>query len=217
MNWLFYVFHFHTIQCVFVCIHFTQENFTIDGPKYHFRAKYNICKRKSEKWSRLLTEQEQRDRSQYAFFPSAKGRAHWMYYIIHRAKMLQPGMQVYTQRKFIRLQLDKYIEENRASDKIAVFLTRKLPSLILLGAAQMAPNSPIGIKKRLRCPGVRRLLNSFKKLNNCVVRRIQYFANVWEMLPAIRSTYQKRPIQGVSWMHSECNKHNWQTPEQSDC
>lgn len=84
-------------------------------------------------------------------------------------------MQVYTTRKFIHLSLDKYIEENRASDKIAAFLTRKMPSLILLGAAEMAPNSPIGIKKRLRCPGVRKLTNSFKKLNNCVVRKVDEY------------------------------------------
>ena len=98
-----------------------------------------------------------------------------MNYIEHRVKMLKPGMEVYTQRKYIRLNLDKHIEEHRASDCIAAFLTRKLPSLIFLGAAQMAPNSPIGIKKRLRCPGVRKLLNSFKKLHNCVVVMVDEF------------------------------------------
>lgn len=74
--------------------------------------------------------------------------------------MMQPGMQVYTMRKYIHLRLDKHIEENRASDRIAAFLTRKLPSLIFIGSANIAPNSPIGIKKRLRCPGVRKLMNS---------------------------------------------------------
>ncbi|XP_055302910.1 uncharacterized protein LOC129568699 [Sitodiplosis mosellana] len=146
-----------------------EENITIDGPKYHFRAKYGKRKRKSEKWLRLFTELEQHDRNQYPFYPSPKGASNWMSYIEHRVKMLQPGMEVYTARKYIRLNLDKHIEETRASDTIAAFLTRKLPSLIFLGAAQMAPNSPIGIKKRLRCPGVRKLLNSFKKLHNCVV------------------------------------------------
>lgn len=98
-----------------------------------------------------------------------------MNYIEHRVKMMKPGMNVYTQRKFIRLRFDKYVEENRASDSIAAFLTRKLASLIFIGAAQMAANSPIGIKKRLRCPGVRKLMNSFKKLNNCVVRFVDEF------------------------------------------
>lgn len=84
-------------------------------------------------------------------------------------------MQVYTKRKFIRLSLDKHIEETRASDRIAAFLTRKMPSLIFFGAAESAPNSPIGIKKQLRCPGVRKLLNSFKKLNNCIVRMVDEY------------------------------------------
>ncbi|XP_055310390.1 uncharacterized protein LOC129573626 [Sitodiplosis mosellana] len=125
-----------------------EENITIDGPKYHFRAKYGKRKRKSEKWLRLFTELEQHDRNQYPFYPSPKGASNWMSYIEHRVKMLQPGMEVYTARKYIRLNLDKHIEETRASDTIAAFLTRKLPSLIFLGAAQMAPNSPICIKKR---------------------------------------------------------------------
>lgn len=98
-----------------------------------------------------------------------------MSYITHRVKMLQPGMKVFTTRKFIRLRLDKHIEENRASDRIAAFLTRTLASLIFIGSANMAANSPIGIKKRLRCPGVRKLMNSFKKLNNCVVRFVDEF------------------------------------------
>lgn len=123
----------------------------------------------------MFTEQENHDRKQYLYFPSAKGRLNWEYYIKHRVKMMGPGMQVYTARKYIRLRLDKYIEETRASDKIAVRLTRNLASLIFLGAAQMAPNSPIGIKKRLRCPGTRKLLASFKKLGNCIVRMIDEY------------------------------------------
>lgn len=81
-------------------------------------------------------------------------------------------MQVYTQRKFIRLRFDKHIEEHRASDSIARILTKNLASLIFIGAANMAPNSPIGIKKRLRCPGVRKLVNSFRKLGNCCIRMV---------------------------------------------
>lgn len=153
----------------------TQENFTIDGPKYHFRAKYGKRKRKSEKWTKQFIELEQQDRSRYVFFPSPKGRLNWMSYIVHRVKMMQPGMQVFSMRKYIHLRLDKYIEENRASDRIAAFLTRKLPSLIFIGSANMAANSPIGIKKRLRCPGVRKLINSFKKLGICVIRLIDEF------------------------------------------
>ncbi|XP_031620919.1 uncharacterized protein LOC116339277 [Contarinia nasturtii] len=98
-----------------------------------------------------------------------------MCYIAYYVKMMKPAMAVYTTRKFIRLRLDKYIEENRASDKIAASLTKKKSALVFIGAAQIAPNSPIGIKKRLRCPGLRRLLNSFKKLGNCIVRLVDEY------------------------------------------
>lgn len=129
-----------------------------------------------DKWSQLFTEQQQRDRASYWFMASPKGQKyHWKNYITHMVKMMQPGMKVYASHKYLRVRFDKYVEETRACDRIAVFLTRKLPSLILLGAAQMAPNSPIGIKKQLRCPGTRRLLNSLKKLNNCVVRFVDEF------------------------------------------
>lgn len=89
--------------------------------------------------------------------------------------MMQDGMSVYATRKYARLSFDKHVESNRASDKTAAALTNKKPSMIYLGAAQMAPNSPIGIKKRLRCPGTRKLLVSFKKLGNCVVRFVDEY------------------------------------------
>jgi len=161
---------------IYIIVGITQENFTIDGPKYHWRAKYGMRERKSKKWRERFIEQQELDQKSYPFYPSPKGSTnHWMNYIEHRVKMMRPGMIVYCQRKFIRLRFDKYVEENSASDRIAAFLTRKLPSLIFIGAAQMAPNSPIGIKKRLRCPGVRKLMNSFRKFNNCVVRLVDEY------------------------------------------
>lgn len=122
-----------------------------------------------------FTQLEQDDRKRYPFFPSAKGRSHWMIYIEHRLKMMTNGMSVYSSRKYRRLRLDKYIEENRASDLIAAWLTLKKACLIFIGAAEMAPNSPIGIKKRLRCPGVRRLVRSFNKLGKSVIRFVDEF------------------------------------------
>lgn len=84
-------------------------------------------------------------------------------------------MAVYATQKYARLSFDKYVESNRASDQFAVQLTRKQTSMVYLGAAQMSPNSPIGIKRRLRCPGTRKLLASFKKLGNCVVRFVDEY------------------------------------------
>lgn len=50
---------------------------------------------------------------------------------------------------------------------IAKYLKLKKKCLILIAAAGMSPISPIGVKKRLRCPGARKLLASIKNLENC--------------------------------------------------
>lgn len=123
-----------------------------------------------------FTNQEQQQlRSYHWVIPSPKGKRSWKHFIDFRLAMMMRGMAVYATRKYARLSFDKYVESNRASDKYAAQLTQKQPSIIYLGAAQMAPNSPIGIKKRLRCPGTRKLLVSFKKLGNCVVRFVDEY------------------------------------------
>lgn len=61
-------------------------------------------------------------------------------------------MDAYTTTKYTRLQFDKYIESNRASDKVAAMLTNREPTLIHLGGAQTPPNSPIKIKKTCKSP-----------------------------------------------------------------
>lgn len=123
-----------------------------------------------------LIEREQQDRESYQIYPSPKGADSYENYIQHRIRMLTPAMQVYGQRKFVKLSLDKYIEENRASDRIALRLTENRPTIAFIGSATMAANSPIGIKRRLRCPGTRRLVRSFKKLGNVIVR----FVDEWK-------------------------------------
>lgn len=122
--------------------------------------------KREKKWTRDFTIAEQNDRNNrrlYPEIPSPMGR-NWLLYIHHRLKMLRKGMAVYTTTKYTRLQFDKYIESNRASDRTAAMLTGGHPSLIHLGNAEIAANSPISIKKHMRCPGTRKLIRSFNKL-----------------------------------------------------
>lgn len=57
-------------------------------------------------------------------------------------------------------------------------ITNKEPSIVMLGAAEMNPNRPIGIKRKEQCPGVRKLLNSIKKLGHSLVMFIdEYFTS----------------------------------------
>ncbi|XP_055317515.1 uncharacterized protein LOC129576423 [Sitodiplosis mosellana] len=155
-----------------------EENITIAGPTYHWRAKGSKRRQKEERWQRTFKEQQQRDLRSYPVVPSPKSKDAWKSYICHRLTMMALVIAVFGTRKYARPSFDKYVESTRASDKIAASLTNKKPSMIYLGAAQMAPNSPIGIKRRLRCPGTRKLLASFKKLNNCTVRFVdEYFTS----------------------------------------
>lgn len=113
-------------------------------------------------------EMEQHDREEYPVMPSPRGVL-WRSYIQHKLKMFEAGIAAYANRKYARFGLDKHIQSYRAIDKIAASLTNRLKSIIYIGAAEISPNSPIGIRKHVRCPGVRKLVKAFKKLSNCFV------------------------------------------------
>lgn len=89
--------------------------------------------------------------------------------------MLDDGMSAYARRTYARLDLDHYIQSNRASDKIAVELTKNQPSMIYFGGASLAPNRPIGLKKRKRCPGTRKFVVSVKKLGHSRIKFVDEY------------------------------------------
>lgn len=103
--------------------------------------------------------------------PSPRG-SQWIPYIRHRLRMLERGMAAYATRQYARHRMDKYIEENRTIDKLAKRLTNDKPTIIYMGAVEMSPNSPIRIKKHVRCPGNRRLATAIKKRPGCVIRYV---------------------------------------------
>lgn len=109
--------------------------------------------------------------------PSPLGQ-NWLHYVHHRLKMLKDGIDAYASPQYTRLALDKYIESTRAVDQIIGKLTNNEPSIVFLGNGETPPNSPIKIKKHTRCPGTRKLVNSFKKRSNCVVLSVdEYFTS----------------------------------------
>lgn len=117
------------------------------------------------------------DRTLYPVTPSPLSQD-WIYYIQHRMKMLKSGMAAYATAQYARLGADKHIESQRAIDRLAGNLVNNGPSLIFIGNVDMAPNSPIRIKKHMRCPGLRKLINAFKKRSNCVVIPVdEYFTS----------------------------------------
>ena len=92
--------------------------------------------------------------------------------------MRRKGMAVYATEKYARIKFDKYIQSNREYDETAKKLTNNKPSLIFLGAAELHSSRPIGTKNGKRCPGVRKLLISIKKLGHSVVIFVdEYFTS----------------------------------------
>lgn len=133
--------------------------------------------RQAHRWTKDFVKIEQDDRNNrtiYPDMPSPKGNQ-WKDYIKHRMKMMERGIAVYTTDKYTRLNFDKYVQSNRVCDSIAFMFTGRNPTIMHLGAAQMSPDSPIGIKKSLRCPGTRKLMRSYKKCPCCYVNMVDEY------------------------------------------
>lgn len=138
---------------------------------YHWRAEQMKRNSMAKRFTTEFVIQEQNDRNdrtQYPVMPSPLGK-YWLCYIHHRLKMLKDGISAYTTRKYTRLDLDKHINSYRAIDQVAGMLTNYQPSIVFFGNGETPPNSPIKIKKHVKCPGSRKLINAFKKRGNCTV------------------------------------------------
>lgn len=154
---------------------FIQVNLKTSAKMFHWKTREKVRQRKRDRWTFQFRQQEEEDRNNrdlYAVMPSPLGR-NWLDYIVHRLKMFTSGIAVYTTAKYTRLNLDLYIETNRTSDTEARKLTNNEPSLVYFGAAETPANSPIGIKKHIRCPGSKKLIRSLKKQRGCVVRKVK--------------------------------------------
>lgn len=103
--------------------------------------------------------------------PSPRGTT-WSSYIKHRLRVMEDGIEAYTKRSYARLGLDKHIEWHRGIDKMAGKLVGNQGAIIYLGGAEFAPNSPISIRKHIRCPGTRKIIQAFMKRANIVIRMV---------------------------------------------
>lgn len=132
---------------------------------------------KSERLTRCIAYMEECDRNAVATeigeMPSPHG-THWASYIQHRLRVMQCGIEEYTTRNYARLRLDKYIEWHRAIDQLAGYLVDHKPAIVMFGAGQMPANSPIKIRKHMRCPFSRKLIGAFEK-RRCIVRMIDEY------------------------------------------
>lgn len=133
--------------------------------------------RKIERLSERFTAEFQLRSRFYSKMPSPRG-VQWGNYIDHQMWLYPLGIAAFATKRYAKLGLQKYIESNREADKTAKRVTENQPSLVFLGAAELHPSRPIGIKGQKRCPGVRKLVNSIKKLGNCAVVFVdEYFTS----------------------------------------
>lgn len=153
-------------------------NLKTSSKRYHYDTKQGVRNAKAETMTRLFTFEEESDRNRVAAeigeMPSPKGST-WSSYIKHRLRVMENGIDTYTTRNYARLHLDKHIEWHRAIDKLAGSLVNHKPAIIFIGAGGNSPNSPISIRKHVRCPGTRKLIEAFEKRSNCIVLMVDEF------------------------------------------
>lgn len=134
---------------------------------------------KAERLTRCIEYMEKCDRNAVAAeigeMPSPHG-THWASYIQHRLRVMQCGIEEYATRNYARLRLDKYIEWHRAIDKLAGQLVNHKPAIVMFGNGQMPANSPIRIRKHVRCPFSRKLIGALEK-RKCIVRMVDEFCS----------------------------------------
>lgn len=147
----------------------------ISSKRYHWETKQGCRNAKGEKIARLFKFEEETDRNRMAAIlgemPSPRG-ASWRSYIEHQLRVMDAGIETYTQRSYARLRLDKHIQWHRAIDKLAGKLVKHKPAVVFIGASgSTSANSPIKIKKHVRCPGTRKLIEAFQK-RGCIIRMV---------------------------------------------
>lgn len=148
----------------------------LSSKRYHWESKQGCRDEKAERISRLFKFEEETERNRVAHIlgemPSPRG-ASWRSYIEHQLRVMDRGIETYTVRSYARLRLDKHIGWHRAIDKLAGKLVNHKPAIIYMGASgSTSPNSPIKIKKHVRCPGTRKLIEAFQKRGNCIIRMV---------------------------------------------
>ncbi|XP_055307219.1 uncharacterized protein LOC129571447 isoform X2 [Sitodiplosis mosellana] len=152
-----------------------ETNFVMSSKQFHWQTGQKVRNAKAKRWTKNFVEMERADRENrelYPVMPSPKGSM-WLNYIKHRVKMMKHGICAYSTAKYTRLALDKHIKSSSVVDEWVNKVTDKKPTLFFFGAdGEIPPDSPISIKKHVRCPGVRKTLRSIKKRRDCFIQLV---------------------------------------------
>lgn len=184
--------------------YFHQVNLKTSSKRYHYDAKQGVRNDKAEKMTRLFDFEEKTDRNEIAAeigqMPSPRDSS-WAEYIQHRLRVMENGIATYSNRNYARLRLDKHINWHRAIDKLAGQLVNHKPAIVFIGAGHIAANSPISIRKHVRCPGTRKLVEAFEKRGNCYV----FMVDEWRTSQLCGRCFRPFPRRTKSYRFKKCD------------
>lgn len=151
-----------------VNLKYTSGQFHRDTGFYKRKKKWDKLSEHFEKFAAT----DRNDRLLYATTPSPKS-VNWLEFIIHRMKIFNRGIATYTDRRYARLNFDKYISTQKVMDNMTNRLVGNDTSLVCIGATDFHPSAPI--KKYVRCPGVKKIRAFLKKKRNSHVLLIDEY------------------------------------------
>lgn len=179
-------------------------NLKTSSHRYHYDAKQGVRNSKAEKLTRVFDYEEKNDRNIVAAeigqMPSPRNSS-WPNYIQHRLRVMQNGIPTYTSRNYARLRLDKHIEWHRAIDNLAKQLVNNKAAIVFIGAGAIAANSCISIRKHVKCPGTRKLVEAFEKLENVYVIMV----DEWRTSQLCGRCFRPFPRRTKSYRFKKCD------------
>lgn len=149
-------------------------NQKINSKQYHYRTKHWYRQKKRKRLTAAFTAEERRVLHSFGQIPSPLGTS-WKNYVQYRLNVMEQGIAAYTTKQYTRIRLDHYIETNRTVDKVVGKMVHYQSAVVFVGAANWSPSSPIKIKKHVRAPGVRKIVQALKKRGNCYVIFVDEF------------------------------------------
>ncbi|XP_037035229.1 uncharacterized protein LOC119073712 [Bradysia coprophila] len=150
----------------------TEKHIKISSKSFYSMTRQNYRDKKSKKWTaeyETAAKLDREDVNVYDEYPSSL-TPQYMNYISHCMKFFHRGHEIYTTRKYSRLQLDQYIRTQQSMDSIVHTLTDNVGNgriLVCIEGKPFNPSSPI--RKYRRCPGIRKLFQCLKKVPVCDV------------------------------------------------
>lgn len=153
-----------------------EVNVKITSKQFHKSTGMKKRERKRKRLTKVFEDAAAADRearsTEIGIYPTPCGD-NWADYVEHRLSFFNRGIAAYCTDKVARLDLDKHFCTQRVMDKIVEKVVGNDRSLVCIGSANFAPNSPI--KKYIRCPGTKLLERHLKKKRHAHILKVDEY------------------------------------------